>query len=142
MKEILTQNSIQVNCTPEPPEAAIRRSGQLLVDAGCVTPRYIEGMLARDASFSTAIGNFIAIPHGEKAYKADILRTGLSVTTYPDGLDWHGQRVHLVIGIAACGDQHMDILERIVDALDEGEDVLRLVHSADASGILQLLKGE
>jgi PTS system mannitol-specific IIA component len=32
---------------------AIHQAGQLLVQTGCVTPEYIDGMLAREQSMST-----------------------------------------------------------------------------------------
>ncbi|MDR0380371.1 MAG: PTS sugar transporter subunit IIA [Oscillospiraceae bacterium] len=142
MKEIITRENIVVGVPTEPHEDAIRRCGQMLVNAGYVNPRYIEGMLARDRGFSTAIGNYIAIPHGEKEYKNDILKTGLVVLTYPEGIDWSGQTVYLVIGIAAQGNEHLDILENIVDKLEEGEDVLALVNAGDKDAILHTLAGE
>jgi len=142
MANIIERENILLNLAPEPREDAIRRCGEQLVKAGCVKPAYIGGMLERDRSFTTAIGNFIAIPHGEKAYKSDILRTGLSVLTYPEPLDWSGQPVYLVIGIAAQGDEHLSILENIVDKLESGDDVLALVRSGDREAIYRLLTGE
>lgn len=142
MTQIITTDEILTGLPTEPHEDAIRRCGALLVNAGCVRQRYVEGMLARNRSFTTAIGNYIAIPHGEKEYKDDILRTGLSVLTYPDGLDWDGQKVCLVIGIAARGDEHLAILENIVDRLESGDDVLTLVNAGDKKAILDLLTEE
>jgi mannitol/fructose-specific phosphotransferase system IIA component len=139
MKEIITKENIVIGLPPEPHEDAIRRCGKMLVDAGYVNPRYVEGMIARDKGFSTAIGNYIAIPHGEKEYKSEILKTGLAVLTYPEGLTWGDQKVHLVIGIAAQGDEHLSILENIVDKLEEGDDVLALVNAGDKEAILSLL---
>ncbi len=142
MKQIIKMENIVLNLPTEPYEDVIRRCGDLLVASGHANPRYVEGMIARDRGFSTAIGNYIAIPHGEKEYKQDILQTGLAVLTYPDGIDWNGQTVHLVIGIAAKGDEHLDILENIVDQLEEGDDVLALVESADKKAIYTMLTGE
>ncbi|MDR0397254.1 MAG: PTS sugar transporter subunit IIA [Oscillospiraceae bacterium] len=142
MKEIIKRENIVVGLPAEPHESAIRRCGKMLVDAGYVKPRYVEGMIARDRGFSTAIGNYIAIPHGEKEYKNDILKTGLSILTYPDGVDWGGQKVYLVIGIAAQGEEHLGILENIVDKLEDGDDVLALVNAGDVDAILATLAGE
>ncbi|MFV0352356.1 MAG: PTS sugar transporter subunit IIA [Oscillospiraceae bacterium] len=137
----LQLKNILVNQPTQTPEEAIVHSGQILQQAGYVTPRYIEGMLARDKSFSTAIGNLIAIPHGEKEYKQEILATGLSVLAYPQGIDWNGTPVKLVIGIAAKGDEHLEILERIVESLESEEDVEQLVQKGDAQAIYNLLAG-
>jgi len=130
-KPLLAKELIVLNQTPETPEEAIVRCGRMLVEAGYVQERYIEGMLERDKIFSTAIGSLIAIPHGEKNYKKDILKSGIVVVTYPEGIDWHGKEVKLVIGISGKGDEHLDILANIVESLESEEDVERLVAKAD-----------
>lgn len=142
MNKVIQMDNIFLNQATEPHEQAIQRCGEMLVKAGYAKPKYIEGMLARDRNFSTAIGNFIAIPHGEKEYKQEIIKTGLVVLTYPEGIRWNGEIVHLVIGIAAQGDEHLEILENIVDKLETGEDVLALVAANDAQAIYHLLTGE
>jgi mannitol/fructose-specific phosphotransferase system IIA component len=141
MENILEPKNIILNEASIPYEDVIRRCGEMLIESGYVKPRYLEGMLARDRNFSTAIGNFLAIPHGEKEYKDDILKTGIVVITYPDGIDWNGEKVHLAIGIAARGDEHLTILENIVDQLETGDDVLNLVKEGDKQAIHRLFTG-
>jgi mannitol/fructose-specific phosphotransferase system IIA component len=141
MTDILNRNNIRLNLPVEFHEDAIRRAGKLLVEGGYVQERYVDGMIARNRSFSTAIGNHIAIPHGEKEYKQDILKTGICVLTYPQGLDWDGETVYLVVGIAARGEEHLDILNNIVDKLDTGEDVKKLVQMGSKDAILDLFTG-
>ena len=137
--EMLKLSNIITGLTPEPYEDVIRRCGKMLLDSGYINEAYIEGMIARDRSFSTAIGNMIAIPHGEMAFKKEILHTGLVVLTYPDGVNWGDQTVKLVIGIAAKGDEHLNILEQIAEAFEEEEDVEAVVQIADADAIYSLL---
>lgn len=139
---ILKKENIITGCKSEGHEDAIRRSGQLLVQSGYVKEKYIEGMLERDRGFSTAIGNAIAIPHGEKDYKKEILHTGLVVCTYPDGIEWNGEKVKLVIGIAAKGDEHLGILEQIVEAFEDESSVDAVVAAGDADAIYAILVPE
>lgn len=139
MKPMISLENIVIGQPTESHEDAIRRCGQILVDNGYASERYIEGMLRRDEQFTTSIGNHIAIPHGEMDYKKEINHTGLSVITYPDGIPWGDQVVHLVIGIAAQGDEHIDILENIVDQLETGDDVLALVAGGDKNAIYEML---
>jgi mannitol/fructose-specific phosphotransferase system IIA component len=141
MTKVLELDSIVLNQPPEPMEAVIKRCGAMLAKAGYATEKYAEGMLAREKEVSTAIGNFIAIPHGSKDYKGEILKTGLVVLTYPEGLDWGGKKTHLVVGIAAQGNDHLDILENIVDKLEDGDDVLALVQAGDKEAIYNLFTG-
>jgi mannitol/fructose-specific phosphotransferase system IIA component len=138
---ILKKENIMLNQPKAEREAIIRRCGRMLADSGYVNEGYIEGMIKRDNSFSTGIGNFIAIPHGEEAYKKDIITTGIVVLTYPEGIDWHGKPVYLVIGIAAKGDEHLDIMGNIVDNLETGEDVITFVKNADLDEVYRMLSG-
>jgi mannitol/fructose-specific phosphotransferase system IIA component len=142
MTDILRKENIVLNQPKADREAVIRRCGRMLVDSGYVNESYIEGMIKRDNSFSTGIGNFIAIPHGEEAYKKDIIRTGIVVLTYPEGIDWHGTPVYLVVGIAAKGDEHLDIMGNVVDHLDTGDDTIRLVKNASVDEIHRMLSGQ
>jgi mannitol/fructose-specific phosphotransferase system IIA component len=139
MLSVLDRANIVTGLPSEPHEAAIRRAGQLLVDGGYVQPSYVEGMIRRDAGFSVAIGNAIAIPHGQEADKQAIDHTGLVVLTYPDGLDWNGEKVKLVIGIAAKGDEHVEFLGQICEAFDEEAKVDAAVAAGDPDILYRLL---
>lgn len=139
MTEILNQDNILTNLPVEPYKEVIVRCGEMLLDSGYVKEPYIKGMLERDASFSTAIGNLIAIPHGTKEYQQYINNTGLVVLTYPEGIPWGDETVKLVIGIAANGDEHLSILERIVTHLEDESAVNALVDKGDKQAIYMLL---
>jgi len=137
--EILKAENIILNQAKESREEVIRRCGKLLVESGYVKERYVEGMIARDKAASCAIGNFIAIPHGEVDYKKDIDATGLVVITYPEAVDWGGVPVHIVVGIAAKGEEHNDILGNIVDIFEEEEDVRSFLTLSDKNAIHKML---
>lgn len=139
---MLKKENIILNQPAAEREDVIRRCGRMLVDSGYANENYIEGMIERDNSFSTGIGNFIAIPHGADAYKKDIITTGIVALAYPEGIDWHGKPVYLVIGIAAKGDEHLDIMGNIVDNLETGEDTIKLVKNADVEDVYRMLIGE
>jgi mannitol/fructose-specific phosphotransferase system IIA component len=139
MLPVLDRANIVTDLKSESHEAAIRRAGQMLVDGGYVQPSYVEGMVRRDAGFSVAIGNAIAIPHGQEADKQAIDHTGLVVLTYPDGIDWNGEKVKLVIGIAAQGDEHVEFLGQICEAFDEEAKVDAAVAAGDPEALYRLL---
>ena len=138
---LLEKKNILLGCAPVTPEEAIRACGKLMVDSGYVDEAYIQGMLDREASFSVAIGSHVAIPHGTNDVKPLIRRTGVVVMTYPEGIDWNGDKVKLVVGIAAKGDEHLEILGRIVGIASTDEDTDALVASADAEKLFQKLNG-
>lgn len=100
----------------------------MLVDSGYVNENYIEGMLERELTFSTNMGNCIALPHGTNNVKKEVLASGIAVLTFPEGTDWGGEDVKLVIGIAGVGDEHLEILANIATKLVSMEEVDKLVN--------------
>jgi mannitol/fructose-specific phosphotransferase system IIA component len=124
--ELLELGNIRLNCKPGEKEAVIREVGQLLYQCGCVEESYIEAMLQRELTFSTNIGNGIALPHGVEAAKKSVKHSGIAVMVFPEGTDWGGEMVKLVIGIAGAGEEHLEILSIIADCLADPADVERI----------------
>ena len=138
---LLEKKNILLGCAPVTPEEAIRKCGELMVESGYVDEKYIQGMLDREKSFSVAIGSHVAIPHGTNEVKPLIKKTGVVVMTYPGGIDWNGDQVKLVVGIAAKGEEHLEVLGRIVGIASADEDTDKLVAEADAENLFRKLNG-
>lgn len=138
-QEILKKENILLHCNAKTSDEAIHAVGNVLVNTGYITEKYIEGMLERDHSLTTYIGNDIAIPHGEFEYKDEIHKTGLAVMVYPNGINWGGGNVRIVIGIAAKNEDHMKILANIASKLSEMDMVEELVASENVDFIHELL---
>ena len=141
LSDVLEKKNIILGCKSVTPEEAIKACGKLMVDSGYVEEGYVPGMIDRDKEFSLAIGNHVAIPHGTVAVKPLIKKTGIVVMTYPDGIEWGDDVVKLVVGIAATGDEHLDILARIVAAADDEEATDKLVANATVDDLFKLLNG-
>jgi phosphocarrier protein FPr len=139
---ILSAERIRLGAAAGTKEEAIRLSGDLLVNTRCVKPRYVDGMLARESTMSTYLGNGVAIPHGEYDNREDILTTGISVLQVPTGVEWEpGENVYLVIGIAASSDEHVGVLAALAEAIED-EEITQLLHTTDdPQVILQHLGG-
>jgi mannitol/fructose-specific phosphotransferase system IIA component len=119
---------------------AIRKAGDLLVSSGCVLPEYVEGMLARERSMSTSMGNGVAIPHGVYENRGHILKTGLSFLQLPEGVQWdEDEKVYLVIGIAASSDEHVAVLANLADVIDDEAKLAELLETNDPAVILNYL---
>ncbi len=138
-KEVLSIENIVLGCESCISDEAIVSCGNMFVEKGYVEKGYIEGMLNRDHSLSVYIGNTLAIPHGEYEVSKYVKETGLVVRIYPNGIDWHGETVNIVIGIAAHGDDHMAVLSNIAIALCEMETVEKVIHTKDVNFIYELL---
>lgn len=134
---IIDETLVQLNVETTNKPNAIRLAGNLLVKAGRVAPSYVEGMLAREQTMSTYIGNGVAIPHGQFDDKNGIHCTGISVVQFPQGVFWNEDEIaYLVIGIAATNDEHVDVLANLAEVLEEPEDAEALARAADPQIII------
>ena len=137
---ILSKDRISLQASAADKTDAIRQAGQLLVQSGCVLPPYIEGMLTREQSMSTSLGNGVAIPHGVYENRDHSLRTGLSVLQLPAGVDWgEGEMVYLIIGIAASGDEHVGVLSNLAEVVDDENNLNELLQTTDPDMIIKYL---
>lgn len=139
--ELLQKKNIILGCKPKEKESVIQEVGRMLCNSGYVEEDYIIGMLERENTFSTNIGNGIAIPHGVEASKKNIKISGLSVMVFPEGTMWNDEPVYIVIGIAAVGDEHLDILANIADKLSDMEAAKKLIFS-DVDTIYNIFMGK
>lgn len=140
--QILAKESIILDCSSCTSDEAITAVGKLLVEKGYVEEPYIEGMLKRDHDLTTYIGNDLAIPHGEYDVKDYVKTTGMAVMIYPDGVEWNGNKARIVIGIAANGAAHMEILSNIALKLCDMDTVNQIVESKDINYIYDVLTKE
>jgi mannitol PTS system EIIA component len=119
---------------------AIREAGELLVKAGAVTPDYIDSMLEREASVSTYMGNFLAIPHGTNESKDSIIRSALSLVRYANPVDWDGEPVRFAVGIAGLNNEHLEILSKIAIVFSDEDEVQKLIDASSGEEIYALLE--
>ena len=137
---ILSKERIFLHASASDKADAIRMAGDLLVKSGCVLPEYVNGMLTREQSMSTSLGNGVAIPHGIYENRDHILQTGISVLQLKDGVDWDAdEKVYLVIGIAAAGDEHVGVLANLADVIDNEASLAELLGASDPDVILKYL---
>lgn len=137
---ILSLETVRLQATAPDKKAAITQAGELLVQQGYVNAAYIEGMLAREQLMSTYLCNGIAIPHGTFEYLNAVQRTGISVLQLPDGVEWEaGERVYLVIGIAATADEHLGVLANLAEIVEDLDALELLAHTSDPTVIVEML---
>ena len=121
---VLLKKNIRMNLPSKDKESVIRDIGNVLVECGYVTPKYVDGMVAKEDTFNTCIGNHLAIPHGIESVIGEIKNSGLAIFGYPDGVDWgEGETAKLVIAVASAGDEHIETLGKIAGNCDTEEDV-------------------
>ena len=116
--ELLKKESIELNVKAVSKDDAINQLTSLMEKGGRLNDKagYKEGILAREALGSTAIGEGIAIPH---AKVAAVKEPGLAAAVVPEGVDYEafdGSLAHLIFMIAAPeggADTHLEALSRL-----------------------------
>ncbi len=125
-REVLTLGQVRIHGGGATREEAMKEAADILQAAGAVTGGYYDAMQQREQTVSTYMGNELAIPHGTNETKDTILESALSFVRYDGGVDWGGEPVSFVVGIAGKGDEHLGILSQIAILFSDEDDVARL----------------
>ncbi len=139
MTDVLDISRIRLSGSGTTRDDAIREAGRLLVDSGAVTQAYADAMFDREEAVSTYMGNYLAIPHGTNEAKDGILSSALSFVRYDTELDWNGNPVRFVVGIAGKGDEHLGILSGVAIAFSDDAVVEKLLAATSPEEIVGLL---
>lgn len=136
---MLSREALVMGLPPTTMTEAIKFVGAMLVERGHIEASYVDGMLLREETVSTFLGNGVAMPHGTFESRDAVLRTGIVVAQYPEGVDWVSGTAHLVIGLAAVGDDHVNILSHIAEVLQDEDTAEELWTTTDLDYLYRTL---
>jgi len=139
MSKVLELPQINLHGTARTSSEAVDEAGRILVATGAVTAEYPRYMHDREVLVSTYMGNFLAIPHGTNEGKDTVLASALSFVRYDDPIDWGGNPVRFVVGIAGKDGGHMDVLSSIALIFSDEEQVDRLLVAETPEDVLAIL---
>lgn len=142
--ELLKQESIDLQAVVKDKKEAIDKLVDLMDQGGRLKDKtaYKEGIQAREALGSTAVGEGIAIPH---AKVAAVKEPGLAAIVVRDGVDYEaydGSLSNLIFMIAAPegeADLHLEALSRLSTLLMDSDFKNDLLHAATKEDFLQLI---
>ena len=89
---------------------------------------------------STYMGNYLAIPHGTNAAKDAIVRSALCLVRYDEPIDWAGNPVRVVVGIAGVNDEHLGILGKIAVIFADEDEVRRVLDATTADELYDIVQ--
>ena len=139
LEVLLPTSSIVLGARAADRDDAIRLAGGLLAQAGAVATDYVEQMLERERVVSTYVGDGIAMPHGTMTAKTIVMSEGLSVLQLVEPIDWAGQPVTLVIGMAAHGRRYITLLSQLAAVLLDDDRATSLRQAMTTSAVRLLL---
>ena len=125
---VLEKRNILLNQKPDTKENVIKRIGAIFSAEGYTDDNYTQAMLEKETIFNTYMGNFVALPHGIEAAKKDIRKTGIVLMTVPEGQEWGAaEKPKVIIGVAAVGDEHLEILSKIALSFSDADGIDKLL---------------
>ncbi|WIF76767.1 PTS sugar transporter subunit IIA [Citrobacter braakii] len=140
MSDIFIPENIILNAHANDKFEAITLTGNILKMNGYVTDKYVQRMKLREEIVSTYLGNGLAIPHGTDGSDCEIIKSGISLVQFPDGIDFgDGNTAYITIGIAGEEGEHMDLLNKIALICIEEKNVQALRTANSIEYILQVL---
>ena len=145
LKEILSEDLIDLHYHAENRDEAVKRSGELLVNKGLASANYIEGMIRNVEINGTyiVIAPGIAMPHARPEEGA--LAIGFSIVTLEEPVVFGHPKndpVNIVIGLCAVDHQtHLKALAELVEILSHEQNVENFLKATNASEILAMVKG-
>lgn len=108
-----------------------------------VSDDYFGALKEREAQGNTYLDNGIAIPHGTLDKKVLVKRTGVVVLFNKEGILWNGlNKAKIIVGIAAKGEEHIDVLKQLSLALSDNKLNEKLEHASTKEDILKILNNE
>jgi PTS system mannitol-specific IIA component len=140
MSEIVTKELIIASGAATTRDEAIREAGNLLLKADAVTPAYVEAMQERERSISTYMGSYLAIPHGTNEAKQAIRHSAVSLVRYANSIDWDGNEVRIVVGIAGVDNEHLGILSKIAVIFSDEDEAQKMLDATTVDELYQLLE--
>ncbi|WP_421715285.1 phosphoenolpyruvate--protein phosphotransferase [Arcobacter arenosus] len=136
----LEKNMVKLGSNIDSKKKAIEEVGKLLVDGGYIKTAYIDSIFGREEISNTYLGNGICIPHGLQENRNLILKTGIAVLQIPNGVIWKDdEKAHIIVGIAAKSDEHIEILSQLTNLLMDEEEAKKLATTKDINLILNTL---
>lgn len=141
--DLLSKDAILLNASFSSKQQVIDKLVAVHKAVGNITnvTRYKNGILAREASGTTAIGDGIAIPHA----KSDaVKKPGLAAATVPGGVDYEamdGKPSNIIFMIAAPldGNVHLEVLSRLTVLLMDEQFRADLLAAKSAAEFLSVI---
>ncbi len=138
-KKVMIAEGVRLNQTPVTKEEAIQAAGELMCQLGYVDASYVDAMQEREKLVTTYMGMGIAIPHGTTQAKGTVKKTGIVLLQYPEGVVFGDEKANLVFGIAGIGDEHLDLLAKICEVLEDEAVLDEMKNTNDVEWILKQL---
>ena len=139
MPNLITQAGIHFGATASSKGEAVALCGEQFVKLGAASQEYADAMWEREQIASSYLGNAVAMPHGTNESRKYVNFGQIVFIRFAAPFIWDDEEVKLCIGIAAQGDEHVEIIGNLAEALLDDEKFEILLSTTDRSQVLGIL---
>lgn len=128
LKGLLPPNLFELATYNASRDEILKHIANRLYHLGYTTKNYYEKVLEREHLSSTAFEQF-AIPH---TMKMEAKKTGIYLLIHKGGIDWQGQKVHLVMMLCFSPDERSlfnDLFDQLTEVLMQARNRLSIIES-------------
>ncbi|QTF10712.1 PTS sugar transporter subunit IIA [Brenneria izadpanahii] len=120
MIDNITPDNLHLGCKAKNKAEVLSMVGNKFKEKGYVNQDCIAFLNEREHQVSTFLGNGITLPHLPKSATNIIVKTGIEVFQFPDGVIWDRSNVMFItIGVIAKEAQHIDVLKEIASIFSD-----------------------
>ncbi|EDS7589832.1 PTS sugar transporter subunit IIA, partial [Salmonella enterica subsp. diarizonae] len=114
MISTITADNLHLGCQARNKSDVLTMVANTFKDKGYVSQDCISFLNEREKQVSTFLGNGITLPHLPKSATDIIVKTGIEIFQFPDGVIWDRNNVMFItIGVIAKEKEHIDVLREI-----------------------------
>ena len=139
MPDLLVKSGIHFGATVSSKEEAVALCGAALQSLGAASKEYADAMWEREQIASSYLGNAVAMPHGTDESRKYVHFGQIVFIRFAQPFIWDDEEVKLCIGIAAQGDEHVEIIGNLADALLDEAKFEVLLTTQDPQDVLEIL---
>ena len=116
----ITQENLHLGYKAKNKAEVLTLLGEEFKKKGYVSENCTAFLDERERQVSTFLGNGITLPHLPKSATNIILKTGLEIFQFPDGVIWDRSNVMFIaIGVIAREKEHIDVLKDIASIFSD-----------------------
>lgn len=131
ISDILKEQFIKCNVEVNNKTEAINLVFKIMQENQAVKPEYLQSMIKRDEKVSVAIGNLLAIAHGEENSDNLINHNFICLLHLKNEIEWDNNLVKVVLGLAVSRESTMEIIGNIGVAFSDLDEVNKIFKNPD-----------
>lgn len=120
MIDNITADNLHLGCHAKNKAEVLAMIGKEFKFKGYINQDCISFLAERERQVSTFLGNGITLPHLPKSATNIIVKTGVEIFQFPDGVIWDRSNVMFIaIGVIAKEKEHIDVLKDIASIFSD-----------------------